>query len=53
MRYIVNYYNKNKTLARIPNVVIFEGVELRIDSFLADRRKKHKKYITTSEYKPS
>lgn len=53
MRYIIEYYNKNKSLDNIPKTVVFEGVELNIDIFLTDRRKKHKEALTNAEYQPS
>ena len=53
MRYIIDYYHKNKSLDNIPKTVVFEGVELNIDIFLTDRRKKHKESLTNSQYQPS
>lgn len=53
MRYILDYYSKNKTLDNIPKTIVFEGIELNIDTFLTDRRKKHKEFLTNNQYQPS
>ena len=53
MNYIVEYYQKNKTLKGIPNKAIYEGVELNIETFLTERRKKYKQALCDTAYTPS
>lgn len=53
IRYLKEYYQTHQTLDGVPKTVVFEGEELNIDNFLSDRRKKHRKSETTTQYKPS
>lgn len=54
MSCIEAYYAENKSLDNLPKVAIYNGEELNIESFLTDRRAKHKAYLTNpEEYTPS
>ena len=53
IRYLEKYYREHGSLDNVPKTVIFEGEELDIQKFLADRRKKHRKRETDPTYKPS
>lgn len=47
------YYQERKTLVGVPKTAIYNGEELNIESFLSDRRSKHKENLTNPDYLPS
>lgn len=51
--YLTEYYNEHKSLDNLPKAVVYDGEELNIENFLADRRKNHKEALTNPEYTPS
>ena len=53
IRCLQAYYDLHHTLENVPKTLEFEGEELNILEYLADRRKKHQKKILHPEYIPS